>query len=371
MMMKDVTTEDLGHFLSSSLLNAPSYHIDKSATPVKLDQNESPFDWPSDIKERVLKRVATQEWNRYPSPFADHLGELLAKDLGIKSNEILIGPGSNYLVALAMSTFTQNPKTKVVVARPSFALYESHCKYEDIHFEPWNLNDDLEYDVKNLPSLDEHTVVVFASPNNPVGNILPKQDFKKLLSKYPTTYWIADEAYCEFTNEDYLDLLAEHSNLLLIRTLSKSYAAAGIRVGYIVAASKTIEQLRKLRLPYLLNPLSVAASEEILTSASVRKNLEAARQQVIDERRRIRNAIEASINIHGFSIKESHANFILLRWTNHEECLRVYGELIEQGVLIRNVSGAPGLKGCLRATLGRPEENDAFLKALSKALANK
>ena len=114
----------LRQFMTPSIFSARGYHIDAPEVEVKLDQNESPWDWPDSVKDAVLSKLKSRPWNRYPSPFADELAEKIALRLGVDSKNILLGPGSNYLIALVLQTFSKVIKGKVVLARPSFALYE-------------------------------------------------------------------------------------------------------------------------------------------------------------------------------------------------------------------------------------------------------
>jgi len=265
-----------------------------------------------------------------------------------------------------MSTFTRQLRGKVIIARPSFALYESHCQYDGIPYEIWPLNADLEYDLKLLPEIPEYSVIAFASPNNPVGNVLKKQTLAELASQHPSSLFLADEAYYEFAEEPYLDLLTDHPNILLIRTLSKAVGAAGVRLGYFVGAENIITQLKKLRVPYLLNNYGLAALEQVLLSEDAEERFAATVKNAIAERTRVCQALASFASWAKYTVKESQANFILLRWTQQDEAQRCYNHLIENDILIRNVSGGPGLAGCLRMSIGLPWQNDKFIEAMSR-----
>ena len=353
----------LEQFLTPSLFTTRGYHIDVPDVEVKLDQNESPWDWPDDVKDVVLAKLKKKSWNRYPSAFGDEVAVKIANRVGVDVSNILLGPGSNYLLALVLQTFSKKIKGKVVLARPSFALYESQCQYEGIPYEVWPLNSDLEYDVALLPELPKGSMVVFASPNNPVGNVLRRSVLKSLLTKHPDVLFIGDEAYCEFSNEPYTELLRDHANLLLVRTFSKTLGAAGVRLGYVLGGANLIELLRKPRVPFLVNLFSLVAAEEVMDSASMSKIFDDIVLNAVSERSRVAAALGKQSERLKFKVKESQANFLLVRWPSTELSNAAYHHLIRSGILVRNVSGAKNLEGCLRISIGTGPQNDRLIGA--------
>jgi len=355
----------LERFMTPSIFTSRGYHIDTPDIEVKLDQNESPWDWPDDVKDIVLAKLKARPWNRYPSPFADELAAKVALRLGVDPKNILLGPGSNYLIALVLQTFSKAIKGKIVLARPSFALYESHCQYEGIPYEPWNLNNDLEYDLKLMPELPKGSMVVFASPNNPVGNVLKRDTLISMLRSHPDVLFVGDEAYCEFADEPYTDLLKDHPNLMLIRTFSKTMGAAGVRLGYILAGANVIELLRKPRVPFLINQFTLVAAGEVMDNPAMSKVFDEIVKNAVRERKRVGAALMAESIRLNFVIKESQANFILARWPSSEMSTVAYQHLIKAGILVRNVAGAPGLAGCLRISIGTEPQNDRLISAFT------
>lgn len=359
----------LATFLEPSLLKAAPYSIDTPDVRVKLDQNESPWDWPDEIKAKVLSRLARMPWNRYPGAFTDDLADKVAAYAGVAPGSVLLGPGSNYLVSLALSVFSKGlgrgqNQGIMVCARPSFALYESHLNYEGIPYQAWPLNADLEYDVALLPELRPGSVVIFASPNNPVGNALPYTEFAKLLAAHPEVLFLADEAYFEYADRPYTDLLSQHSNVLLLRTFSKTLGAAGVRIGYILAHPALLAPLRKLRLPFLLNHFAIATAETILEDSATQAYLAKIKSNALAQRQLVDAELRRLGARDGFKVKASEANFLLLRWPDNDLALAAYHKLIRAGILVRNVMGGPGLAGCLRVTIGSEAENLALLNAM-------
>jgi len=361
----------LSSFLEPSLMEAVSYKIDTPDVDIKLDQNESPWDIPESIKRKIVEKTMSKAWNRYPSAYSDNLADKLASYAGTSPGSVLLGPGSNYLVSLALSVFTKaiikgESHGKLVIARPSFVLYESHCKYEGIPYETWNLNDDLEYDLEMMPKLPSGSIVIFASPNNPVGNSLTRAKFCELLLAHPETLFIADEAYVEYAQEPYTNLLAEFSNLILIRTLSKTFGCAGVRIGYIMGHPNYLNELRKLRLPYLLNHFSLAALEVLLEDSETQNHLAKIRQNAINSRQDMHIQLsDIGEKKSLFKVKNSEANFILVRFNSQDDALRCYKKLISDRILVRNVSAGPGLQACIRVTLGNKAENEALVQSFA------
>jgi histidinol-phosphate aminotransferase len=358
---KSPSAEWLQSFLQPGLVASSSYKIDAPKVDLKIDQNESPFDWPLELKQKVCESLLNMPWNRYPEPYPTALEELVANYVGVSKGSILLSPGSNHLIALVLSAFGPNA-SKVVVARPSFPLYEQHLKFSGIAYEPWILNKDLEYDFALLPELPERSLVIFASPNNPVGNILERRKLVELLKKFPKTMFIGDEAYLEFASEPYTELLQDFSNLLLIRTFSKTMGAAGVRLGYLIGAKEPIAQVRKLMLPYLINRFSLAALPLVLSDKTASDQFNAVIQTTITERNRVVKELQ-QVSKDLYQIKNSQANFFLVRFINQETCLKTYRHLIDLGILVRNVSESPELSGCLRITIGTPIDNDRVINA--------
>jgi len=361
----------LDSFFLPTLTNAKEYFIDTPPVTIKLDQNESPYDWPPAIKEAITQKLKTVSWNRYPSAFSDPVTRLLANYANVPDDCVLTGPGTNHLLSMAISCLSRKIIGKVIIAQPSFPLYESHCQYDGIPYEIWPLSNDLEYDLSLLPQVPEHSLIIFASPNNPVGNALKKQDLQHLLEKHPTSIFLADEAYFEFADEQYTDLLSKHSNLIILRTCSKTLGAAGIRLGYIIAHQDYISIFKKLRLPYLLNQFTLVAAEVFLKDNSLHAFVEKNVNSTKKERDQLISALSEISKDSGFTVKRSQANFFLMRWKDQKSCLHAYQQLIEEGILVRNISAGPGLEGCLRVTVGTSYENEAFIRAAKKHFVHK
>ncbi|MCX6131288.1 MAG: aminotransferase class I/II-fold pyridoxal phosphate-dependent enzyme, partial [Proteobacteria bacterium] len=303
----------LCQYFQPSLVASKPYKIDTPAgIHTKLDQNESPWDWPPELKQKILEALRKTEWNRYPESMAASLTQILAEYLGIGSDCIMTSPGSNHLIALILEALGRRLTGKIVIARPSFALFESAAQNAGLAYETWDLDENFDFRRERLPHLPDGSLVIFASPNNPTGTGLPKTQFRKLLQDFPKVLFLADEAYYEFDDEPYTDLLGEFSNLLILRTLSKTMGAAGIRLGYALGSPALIGLLTKLRLPYLLNHFTLEAAKVMLTDPEmqifVQRNIENARH----ERERVFQSLGAMKLQNGLQIINSKANFLAL-----------------------------------------------------------
>jgi histidinol-phosphate aminotransferase len=260
-----------------------------------------------------------------------------------------------------LSCLTRKPR-QVVIAQPSFPLYEMHCRYENIPYEIWPLDKDFNYSLDLLPKLNDPSLLIFASPNNPCGNALKKTDLVTILSKNPQTLVLADEAYFEYNDpeEEYLDLLSRFDNLIILRTFSKTLAAAGIRIGYMVGAKAYIEQFHKLRLPFLINSFTIEAAKIFLEEKVCRDFVEKLVHHVVSEREKMSLALSQM----RIDFVPSKANFFMLRFDSNEKAELVNQRLLKEGILARTIYKGPRLKGCLRLSIGTTEENELVLATL-------
>jgi histidinol-phosphate aminotransferase len=363
LIVKDADWNWLASYFTPTLVAARPYKLDApSGITIKLDQNESPWDWPESIKDRILAKLRASDWNRYPEPMAQSVTAGLAKYLGIPKDNILTSSGSNHLITVILEGLAKQLKGRLVITRPSFPLFESHAQYLGIPYETWDLDESFRYSLAKLPQLTDGSMVIIASPNNPTGTSLPKHELRRLLDTYPKVLFLADEAYYEFDDEPYTDLLSDYGNLLILRTLSKTMGAAGVRLGYALGSKDLIAHLGKLRVPFLLNHFTLAAAETIFESPEMQRFMERNIENARKERDRMFASLKSGLD--GVEVFNSKANFLLLRWPTQESCLAAYDALIKAGIQVRNVSAGPGLKACLRVTIGLPKENDAFLGAI-------
>jgi histidinol-phosphate aminotransferase len=371
-----------------------AYTVALPKAPVKLNQNESPWDLPERAKKRVLEKALARPWSRYPDRDPKELLEALARHSGWPADGILVGNGSNEAIE-ALLRATVGPGTKVVIPEPTFTLYallttilggelvwvpmSSHvtprspvtqCEEGSaIPADPSgpgpreSLRMTFAYDTDAILAArraNEAPVTIVCSPNNPTGTSLDLYDVERLCGDGDGLV-VIDEAYHEFSAQTAVPLLERHPNLIVLRTFSKAMAMAGLRVGYLLASPDLVREITKARLPFNLNFFSQAAA---LAALEEKDALAVSVHRLVAERERLLARLADVPGVRAFA---SDANFFLV------ECLAaepkaVFSSMLRRGVLVRDVTSYPRLERCLRVTVGTPEENDAFLHALGTAL---
>jgi histidinol-phosphate aminotransferase len=325
---------------------------------VKINQNENPWDAPNEIKEEVLRRFAAREWSRYPDFVPASLHEKLAQFANWKPDGVIAGNGSNELIQ-AVLMVAVGPGKRVLISEPTFALYKQVATVLGGDVETVLLTPQLTYDTDALlGSIEEKQpdVTIICSPNNPTGCLIEAADLDRLLRATPGLI-VIDEAYHEFAQQSVVPLLAEHENLIVLRTFSKAMAFAALRVGYLLAAPELVREIRKAVLPYNLNAFSQLAAEVAIEKypALLGPTVEA----IIAERERLYTTIS---QLRGLQPVKSEANFMLVRADRDPR--QIFAELLKRDILVRDVSGYPLLGDYFRFSVGTPEENDRLLRAL-------
>jgi histidinol-phosphate aminotransferase len=332
-----------------------AYTLELREAEIKLNQNESPFDFPRELKERVLARMAERPWNLYPDFESTALRTAIAKAQSLAPENILVGNGSNELLAAAIGAFV-GPGTPVVFPRPTFALYEKLVTIAGglpipIEFDPDSGLLPLD---AMLDAIAKHqdAVAIVCSPNNPTGGVLPDRGLDALLKSGAMV--LLDRAYGDF---DGVGAGALAATLVTFRTFSKAWGLAALRVGWLTSTAENCREIRKVKLPYSLNVISEAIAALALENRDIRDRNVA---RIVAERERVFAAMQSIPKIRVFP---TQANFITFRTPTP-----LFDALWARGILVRDLSGYPRLQGCLRVSIGTREQNDAFLAALEEAV---
>ena len=339
-----------------------AYTLAAREAPVKINQNENPWDLPEAVKRRVLEKALVRPWARYPDFDPRELTEALARFSGWSADGILAGNGSNELIE-ALLLVTVGPGTKVVIPEPTFTLYALLTGILGGEGIRVPLTEDLRYDTGALVEarrLSDPAVTVVCSPNNPTGTSLTLHELERLCQASDGLV-VVDEAYHEFSGETAVPLLEKHPNLVVLRTFSKAMALAGLRVGYLLSSPEIVREVNKARLPYNLNFFTQTAAIAALEEHAV---LEEMVRRLVEERERLLKRLE---DVPGVRAWPSKANFFLLELLATSP-KAVFESLYRRGVLVRDVSSYPMLSRCLRISVGTPDENETFLHALGTAL---
>jgi histidinol-phosphate aminotransferase len=330
-----------------------AYTLEVREAETKLNRNESPFDFPPELKRQLAEEIVRQPWNRYPDFESNALRDAIARAYALGSGNILAGNGSNELLAAAIGTFV-GPGTPVVIPRPTFTLYEKLVTIAggsiiSVDIDPRRGLLPLEAMLSAAASV-EHPIVILCSPNNPTGGVLPAGGIERLLAAGATVLF--DRAYGDFAGEALPPL---NDRLVVFSTFSKAWGLAGLRVGWLATTAATAREIRKVKLPYSLNIVSEAAAVLALENRVVR---DANVARIISERQRILAAMRSIPAIETFP---TEANFVAFRTERP-----LFEELCRRGILVRDISSYFGLRNCLRVTIGAAGENDRFLEALKE-----
>lgn len=328
---------------------------------IKLNQNESPFDVPDEIKDRIHAALAGRPWNRYPPFVASNFIQAVSEATRWPADGVLVANGSNELIQSVLAVVVA-PGVSVVIPEPTFTLYRLMTEVNGGTVVPVPLDGDLRFDVDAILHAARETraaVVVLCSPNNPTGAALTREEIQRVHDGTDALI-LLDQAYVEFGGYDAIPLLEGRPRLVVLRTFSKAMSMAGLRAGYMLAHPALAAEVNKAKLPYNINFFTEVAAAEVLRSREVMHGLVCA---IAGERDRLYEEMRMVPGIH---VYPTAANFLLFRveapGITHGE---VFRRLLEEyGVLVRDVSGYPLLERCLRVNAGTREENDVFLEGL-------
>jgi histidinol-phosphate aminotransferase len=341
-----------------------AYQVPDATGLIKLDAMENPYVWPEDLHREWIEGLKDVHVNRYPDPRASALQAVLREAMDIPQGMgLLMGNGSDELIQMLALTVAR-PGRKILSLDPGFVMYRmiglfAGMQYRGAPLRPRDFSLDLPAVLAALER--EQPVLTFISyPNNPTGNLFEAEAVERIIAASPGLV-ILDEAYAPFTDMSFLPRLGEWPNLLVMRTVSKM-GLAGLRLGFLAGPGEWLDEVDKTRLPYNINVLTQVSAAFALRHRPI---LDEQTRRIRGERERL---FAALARLDGVQPYPSQANFILLRVPGG--CAGAVFEGIKAGgVLVKNLDGAhPSLADCLRVTVGRPEENDAFLAALRATL---
>jgi histidinol-phosphate aminotransferase len=358
-MKPPLDAADPAALVRPELRRLTAYHLDLSPCRHKLDQNEAPFEPPLWLKRRVAAQLAAADWSRYPDFHAGALRRDLGAFHGWPAEGVLVGNGSNELLDVCLSALVQTG-SEVLGTEPSFGLYRMMVlKAGGVpRFLPAAAGlrlpvEALLAEVARQPGRP----LLLCSPNNPTGDALPVAAVEALLELQQGPL-LLDNAYGEFSRHDYRPLLDRHPRLILLRTFSKAWALAGLRLGYLLADPRLVAELLKAKLPYNLGHAGVLAGRAALAAAPTARR----RIALITARREQWRQMLAAA---GLQAMPSEANFVLTRCPTPAAARAVRDGLAARGIRVRDVGAYPGLAGCLRISVG----SGAALRATRQALA--
>lgn len=347
-------------FVQPHLRTLEPYDPNFTPTRVNLSANENTYDVPAPARALIDEALADTPTNRYPDPMSNDLRDELAAWHGVARENVIVGNGGDELLYNFLLAFGGPGRTLVNVP-PTFSEYAFFASLTQTGVrDVWRDSETF------LPQADElvaaageASLVILTSPNNPTGDVAPLELVARVCDACPGLVMV-DEAYGEFAEPGTSAeaLLAEHDNLLVLHTLSKAFALAGARCGYVIAAPDVIDALAAVRQIYSVNVLTQAAA---LAAVRARAEFDPTVEKIVSERTRL---YESLARVEGVRVWPSEGNFILARMVGASRVRERLRD--ERSILVRDFSYAPGLADCLRITVGTPEENDAVIEALAE-----
>jgi histidinol-phosphate aminotransferase len=337
------------------------YHSPQVDVEVRLNTNESPYPPPAAWLEELTEALATIEWHRYPDRNAVALRQAVAELHGVAPERIFCANGSNEVLQSICLAYG-GPGRAVVTFEPTYALHAhiAHLTGTAVRQAPRRADFSLDLDVVADVLAGERPAITFVcSPNNPTGTAEDPSTVRAVLDVAPGLV-VVDEAYGQFADWSAVDLVADDRPLIVTRTFSKTWSLAALRLGYAIAPAPVVAMLERVALPYHLDAVKLLAGR---LAVKYRGEMAARIAALVRERQRLL-ARFASMPVETWP---SQANFVLFR-PQTRTGTEVWQALVDRSVLVRDTSSWPGLGGCLRVTVGTPEENDRFLAALTEVL---
>ncbi len=344
--------------LNPSLQHIEAYRVEGGQEAVvKLNQNESPFDLPVWMKDAILDEFKRESWNRYPDILPFRGIRAYAGFVGVSPESVMMSNGSNELLYTIFLACLEKG-SRIVIPEPSFSLYDKLALLLQAERIVVPMHDDLGFDVPEIirqAQEQKAAFLVLSTPNNPTSQSLSLEEVRQIVEEVRAIV-LVDEAYIEFSREkSALNLIEEYPNLVILRTMSKALALAGMRIGFAISDPRLMREIAKPKIPFTSSRLAEITLRHVLDNYYLVKE---AVDYILDERNRIAAALK---EIGGIRVFESDANFLIIRVPDAE---KVFSFLAGEGILVRNVSGYRLMENCLRFNIGLQQENDLLLEKL-------
>jgi histidinol-phosphate aminotransferase len=311
-----------------------------------------------DANENSLGSPISPPYNRYPDPHQVKIKDRLSQIKGLPPGNIFLGNGSDECIELLYRSFCNPGKDNIIIHPPTYGMYEVSAHIHEAEVRRAPLTENFQLDLAVMEELvDEHTKIIWiCSPNNPTGNALNRQDIETVLNNFDGLV-VIDEAYVNFSRQQsFIQELTEYPNLVVMQTLSKAWGLAGLRLGMAFASDIIINVMNRIKPPY---NISQATQELVLEALKGTNEV----NEMIKEIVGMRNDLAAKISRLSFvlNVYPSESNFLLVKI---KKARSVYESLLNEGIVVRDRSSAPGCSDCLRITIGTREQNDKLIDTL-------
>jgi histidinol-phosphate aminotransferase len=350
--------KDISNLLNPALRNIAVYKVEGGQqAEIKLNQNESPFDLPVWLKEEILGEFQREPWNRYPEILPYKGMKAYADFLGVSLDSVMMSNGSNemlYTIFLACL----GPGKKVLIPDPSFSLYEKIALLLQSQIVSVPMHPGLDFDTEAIlrAANDENVdFIVLSTPNNPTSKSISVDEIRRIAGSVDAIV-LVDEAYIEFSRQrSSLELIDELPNVIVLRTMSKALALAGIRIGFAISNPLLMAEISKPKIPFASGRLAEITLMHVLANYSLVNDMVS---YILSQRDKIYGELLSIDNIEVFA---SDTNFLIIRV---KDAVSVFRSLHNEGILVRNVSGYHLMENCLRFNIGLVEENQRLIDKL-------
>lgn len=341
--------------LNEKAASLKPYQPIKGQFTARLDANESFMDLSEEIKEEIAKSIKQIEFNRYPDPAAEKVCGAFADFFGLDKDLITAGNGSDELISVIVNGFFERGD-KVVITSPDFSMYGIYCHIAELKAITIQKNCNLELSAEQIIfTAKENNAkgVILSNPCNPTSKAMGNKEILSIITSLPDTLVVIDEAYMDFMGEGIVKQAHKYSNLIVLKTCSKAFGLAAIRLGFAIANKTLTNALRALKSPYNVNSLSSAAGEVVLRHKDF---LVSRTKTIIEQKQKLFDMLSA---IEGITAYISSSNFVVVRT---DKAKQIFEYVINKGIAIRL------LGDCLRINAGSDSEQQAFIKAFKEAL---
>jgi histidinol-phosphate aminotransferase len=321
----------------------------KGTASISLDANENSFGSP-----------LSDTYNRYPDPLQLTLKDRISKVKGVPTKNMFLGNGSDEAIDILIRAFCRPQIDNILILPPTYGMYEVSANINDVAVKKVNLDSDFQLNLDLISeSIDQNTKIIFiCSPNNPTGNSIFRDDIETIMTNFNGLV-VVDEAYINYSrSKSFIQELTEYSNLVVLQTFSKAWGMAGLRLGMAFASEEIIEVFNKIKPPYNINQATQTLALEALDKVYMVNNWI---RDTVKARGNLSNLLEELPFVD--RVFPSDANFILVKTENANA---IYDFLASKGIIVRNRSKVELCEGCLRITIGTPEENQTLLDTLKE-----
>ena len=348
------------YLFRSDLKEKSEVNINVPHKKVMMCLNESTLDPFAVIKDKILEKMDKVHLNRYFNPVTDRLYKELADYAEVKRENLAMGNGVDEMLYYIFTAVRENKNDFALTFSPSYFDYKSYCDAVGLKIQQMDLKDDFSNDFDKFIQVGSDAnckLLILCNPNNPTGHIMPSEQIQRVLEKSDKLVLI-DETYFEFSKITYKDWINKYPNLIITRSFSKAFSAAGLRFGYVISAEDNIKQLKKVITAFNLSLMTQTIALTILENKEIFLNHT---QKVVE----MRNYLWEELNkIPKMKATNTYTNFLILTIGNRTKDLFKYLE--ENEIALRDVSAHPIMKNQIRVTISAPEENELFLEKVKE-----